>query len=383
MPINMSGKIIFSSQQFAKMLKPLMMCINTSSVLPILDSVLIQCTKGVGTLTASDLETTVIRKFECEQRGEWTLSICVNARQLFGFLNKVEDQPIVMEYQPDKKSVVLNSDTITVRVPVENPDNYLKITEVSDENSFTLDYRDVFPDLKKALVFTSSDDLRPAMTGVYMHDGGEEGFKIVATDAHRLLHKQISPVLPACMKGKGFIIPKKSIRVAELALNHMLLDQVKFCFSDTPEMPTSLSMANDIVTVICRTIDATYPNYTSVLVKPETHFYLIRKQLNTFLSIALNYINRSMNQVTMAVTASSIKIVGEDVDYDMGVSYTVPVYNCNELDLAVTFSCNAKMLIDALRMTKDEYVKISTMKSPTKAFIIDDWIMQMPLLLNQ
>jgi DNA polymerase III sliding clamp (beta) subunit (PCNA family) len=180
------------------------------------------------------------------------------------------------------------------------------------------------------------------------------------------------------MKGKGFIIPKKTVRVAELALNSFLKDKVKFCFSDD-----SLSMATNNCTVICRTIDARYPGYMGVMVRPETHFYLIRKQLHTFLTIALNYINHSTYKVEMEVTADRIKIVGEDVDFDMGVSYNVPVYNCNKPLLNVSFACNAKMLIDALKMTKDEYVKIGTMESPTQAFIIDDWILQMPLLTNK
>ena len=52
-----------------------------------------------------------------------------------------------------------------------------------------------------AMVFTSHDDLRPAMTGIYF------GKEIVATDAHRMFFHPITPI------AVPFIIPYKAARL--------------------------------------------------------------------------------------------------------------------------------------------------------------------------
>lgn len=97
-----------------------------------------------------------------------------------------------------------------VKVTGEDPDNF-PITPLIDKDypeigSFN---EDDMVKLSNAIQFISTDDLRPAMTGIYL---GEDEFsktsKIVATDAHRMYFDDLSGVI-----SRSFILPGKAAKI--------------------------------------------------------------------------------------------------------------------------------------------------------------------------
>ncbi|MFX5705858.1 DNA polymerase III subunit beta, partial [Acinetobacter baumannii] len=61
----------------------------------------------------------------------------------------------------------------------------------------------------------SSDDLRPAMTGVFF-ELSKDGVQFVATDAHRLVRYKRTDA--SATKADSFIVPKKPLNLLKNAL---------------------------------------------------------------------------------------------------------------------------------------------------------------------
>ena len=92
----------------------------------------------------------------------------------------------------------------------ENPDNFPKEPVADDTSSFTVPPSALVTAINKTLFAVSTDDLRPAMTGVFF-EMDKKGLQFVATDAHRLVRYKRSEV--SCPKTDSMIVPKKPLNL--------------------------------------------------------------------------------------------------------------------------------------------------------------------------
>lgn len=370
-----SYKVIVNPKALLKTMKPFGKVINSTTVLPILESVVFSIKENKATITGTDLETYMIAEHDVEHEKGISFIFTVEFKKIIGFLADCEIGPVVIEYTPSANMLYIKQEDFRLRLSSEDANNFPKTPELKKLHNMTMDTKEVLPIMKIALNFVSNDDLRPAMTGVYLHDSPQRGLTVVSTDAHRMYWKTISPKTPDTMKGAQIIIPSRSIAA--------MLECIK-----GKELTLSHGEGYSLVQsgeyqVYFRAIDARYPDYEVVMVAPETFFFLKRKQMLTFLKLAMHFVNRSTNQVEFIVDKASIATRGGDVDFDVEFSYKVPIYNSNNPDMRFSFAANAKFLMQALSVVKDEYVKIQTTMLETKAFLIDECLLVMPLMLNR
>lgn len=370
---NVSYKIIINPKDLLKTLAPFAKVINNSTVLPILESICVLVEDKKATFYATDLETCIIVEYDVEQPvGQAKFSFCVEYKMLLGFLKDCELAPVVIEYTPSAKMLYIKQEDFRLRLQTEEADGFPKMPVVEKKLCMTMDTKEVMPVMNTAVMFTSNDQLRPAMTGVYLHDSAQRGLTVAATDAHRLYWKSLSPKTPDTMKGVQVIIPSRSVRAMKECMKGetmtLLVGDHNGIFESGPYK------------LYFRHIDARYPDYEVVMVQTEVHFYLKRKQLATFLKLALHFVNKSTNQVSFVVKNDTIATKGGDVDFDIEFSYKVPIYNSNKADMSFEFAANAKFLMQAITIVKDDYIKIQTTMTNNKAFYIDECMLVMPLL---
>lgn len=176
--------------------------ISKNQVLPILESVLLTGKEAV----VSDLETTVSVPYEAP------VNACVPSNKFLDILDMM-DAPVMTQDPPtvfeDKElapnfGVTFQQGARKVKVLGDNPDNFPRNPMGTDavKPLGRLSEADMAK-LTTALCFVSNDDLRPAITGVYFHDG-----KIVATDAHRLYYDDLSEPV-----AREFILPPKAAKI--------------------------------------------------------------------------------------------------------------------------------------------------------------------------
>ena len=205
-------KFIVSSAQLLKQLQQISGVINANTVLPILEDFLFEIEKNKLTVTATDLET--VMKVHLDIEAKDSGKVCIPAKILMDSLKNIPEQPLT--FNIDKNfGVEITSDNGKYKVMGENPDNFPKDPAADDANNFTMTSAALVTAINKTLFAVSTDDLRPAMTGVFF-ELDPKGITCVATDAHRLVRYKRTDV--KCPKKDTFIVPKKPLTLLKGAL---------------------------------------------------------------------------------------------------------------------------------------------------------------------
>src|SRR6187402_1272034 len=209
---NCKMKFIVSSSALLKQLQHISGVINANTVLPILEDFLFEVEKNKLSVVATDLETVMRVQLDIEAKDSG--KVCIPARILMDSLKNLPDQPLT--FNIDKNfGIELTSDSGKYKVMGENPDNFPKEPAADDATSFTMTSTGLVTAINKTLFAVSTDDLRPAMTGVFF-ELAESGIQCVATDAHRLVKYKRTDVV--CPSKDSFIVPKKPLNLLKSAL---------------------------------------------------------------------------------------------------------------------------------------------------------------------
>ena len=186
-------KFIVSSTKLSSHLQGISRVISNKSTLPILDSFLFNLTGNTLTVTASDLETTLITSLELD-KAEGEGAVAISAKILLDTLREFPEQPLSFDINDDNLSMVIKSDTGSYNFIGQNGDEYPRIPDLSPEaNSLSIPVETINTGITKSIFATADDELRPVMNGIYF-DITTEGITMVATDAHKLVRFKTSAV---------------------------------------------------------------------------------------------------------------------------------------------------------------------------------------------
>ncbi len=369
-------KFIVSSSALLKQLQQISGVINANTVLPILEDFLFEIDKNKLTVTATDLET--VMKIHLDIEAKDTGRVCIPAKILMDSLKNIPEQPLT--FNIDKNyGVELTSDNGKYKVMGENPDNFPKEPAADDSNSFTMASTGLVTAINKTIFAVSSDDLRPAMTGVFF-ELDKTGISFVATDAHRLVKYTRTDV--SCPQKDTFIVPRKPLNLLKSALPDND-DELVVSYNTN-----HLFVKHGGTELVCRLIDARFPDYKVVI--PTDNPYILSVNRSDFqgaLRRVSVFSNKSTNQVALSISGNELQLASQDVDFSFEGNERMACTYDGE-DLAIAF--NAKFLIEMLNgaETADINIELST---ATKAGIIKPseqepnehlLMLVMPLMLN-
>ena len=176
-------KFIVSSSALLKQLTAINGVITTNPVVPILENFLFEIEEGQLTITASDLQTSMITSLEVEAKESG--SIAVPARILLETLKNLPEQPVTFSIDKETYSVEINSDNGRYKLAGENATDFPKVPSVTDGDRVDVSSDILGKAISNTIFATSNDELRPAMTGVYL-SLNDTNTTFVATDGHRL-----------------------------------------------------------------------------------------------------------------------------------------------------------------------------------------------------
>ena len=121
-------KFIVSSSELLSHLQSVSKAISGKSTIPILDSFLFELNKGELTITASDLESTLITKISLENI-EGTGKIALEAKRLLDILKEFPEQPLTFEIDSETLSTNILSDNGKFSVVGSPADEYHQFPE--------------------------------------------------------------------------------------------------------------------------------------------------------------------------------------------------------------------------------------------------------------
>ena len=371
-------KFIVNSSYLLKQLSQINGVITTNPVVPILENFLFEVNKTTLTVTASDLQTSMITEINVESKEKG--SIAVPARILLDTLKNLPDQPVTFSIDETSYAIEISSDNGRYKLAGENATDFPKVPGVSQDFSATISSQVLAHAINSTIFATSSDELRPAMTGVYVILG-EKNTTFVATDGHRLVRYRRSDVKSE--NGNAIILPRKALNLlkATLPLENM-------------DVSIDFNMSNAFfkfgnIRMICRLIDERFPDYENVIPGQNPIKMTINRAdfLGSLKRISI-YANKTTHQVRLKITGSELQVSAEDLDFSNEANERLSCEHEGE-DIEIGF--NARFLVEMLGNLGSEQVKLN-MSAPNKAGLVvpaekdkneDVLMLVMPVMLNQ
>lgn len=369
-------KFIVSSSILSKQLQQINGVINANTVLPILEDFLFEIKGKKINVTATDLETVMKVQMDVESKTDG--KVCIPHKVLTDYLKNIPDQPLT--FSVDKNFAIdITSDNGKYKIMGEDPNNFPKEPVGDDASSFTMKSGALVTAINKTLFATSTDDLRPAMTGVFF-ELTKKSLQFVSTDAHKLVKYKRTDVAGA--KDDSFIVPRKPLNLLKNSLPDND-DELSVSYN-----ANHLFVKHPNIELICRLIDARFPDYKVVI--PADNPYKLTVNRNDFQGALRRvgvFANKSTNQVALSISGSELQMAAQDVDFSFEGNERM---NCqfDGSDMQIAF--NAKFLIDMLNAveTTEIVIELSTSTragiiKPTEQSENEDLLMLvMPLMLN-
>ncbi len=369
-------KFSVSSSTLLKQLQIAGGAIGSNPVLPILEDFLFTIEGRQLTIAATDLETSIVTRLDVNADEDGR--VAVPAKILLDTLKELPAQPVTFSVNTDNYGIEITSSYGKYRLAGENGEDFPKIPIPDSVDTVKLSNNVLSAAIGKTLFATSNDELRPAMTGVFLQVDFNK-LTFVATDAHKLVKYNFNNV--SSEVATSFIIPKKALNL------------LKGAMASEGEATLSFNKANaffsfDNVDMVCRLIDARYPDYNAVIPVDNPNLLTIsRKDFQNSLKRIAIYANKTTNQVILNINDSDLTISAQDLDFSNEATEQMScTYNGDPL----TIGFNAKFLIEMLNVLESDEVKIE-LSTPTKAGILlptendegeDILMLVMPVMLS-
>lgn len=375
-------KFVVSSKALLQQLSAISGVIASNPVVPILENFLCEVDKGKLTITASDLQTSIMAELEVDANESG--SIAVPARILLDTLRNLPEQPVTFSIDQASYNIEIQSDNGHYRLSGENATDFPKIPVVEDGHSVQVPADVLASAVTNTIFATSTDELRPAMTGVFLNLNGSDS-TFVATDGHRLIrYKRTDAVRRAVASGSkaSLIVPRKSLNLLKAILP-----------SNSTPVTMQFNNANIFFQfsnykMICRLIDERYPDYENVIPKENNNQMVINRLdfLSSLKRIAI-YANKTTHQVRLKINGSQLDISAEDLDYSNEAKENLP---CEHEGGDIEIGFNARFLIEMLNNMDADEVTLK-LSAPNRAGLIvpkeendneEVLMLVMPVMLN-
>ena len=372
-------KFVASSTALLSHLQAISRVINSKNTMAILDNFLFKLSGSTLTLTASDLEITMITSMEvADVEGEG--SVAVTAKLLLDTLREFSEQPLTFDIDDENLALVISSDNGTYNFIGQKGDEYPRVPTLSDNtNEFTMDAAILNDGIQTTFFATADDELRPVMNGIFF-DITEEHATIVATDAHKLVRFQTET--PAGVSNIAFILAKKAASL----LKNILPKETGDVAISFDEKNICFKLQN--YTLFARQIEGRYPNYSGVI-PPNNPVKVIADRvtlLNAVKRVSV-FSNQGTSLVKLHIADNQINISAQDIDFSISAEETIA---CQFEGEKIEIGFKSSFLVDILNNLSSNEVVIE-LSEPSRAGIFLPFdqaenenvlMLLMPMLLN-
>jgi DNA polymerase-3 subunit beta len=308
--------------------------------------------------------------------------IAIPAKILIDTLKTFPEQPLTFSIDEKTLGIEISSDYGKYKLTGFDGNEFPKLPVSDGTSTLTIPAAILLEAISKTLFATSSDELRPVMTGVFCQLS-KENLTFVATDAHKLVR-----YIRTDAKSKSeaaFILPKKPLTLLKNILTGQSDGDVKINFNNTNAF---FEFGN--VSLICRLIDGRYPNYEAVIPHDNPNVLTIDRAsfLNSVRRVSL-YGSKSTYQIRLEITGSELHISAEDPDFSNEAKERLSCQYTGE-DMDIGF--NSRFLIEILSNLESDEINLH-MSTPNRAGIIipssneenkneDLMMLVMPVMIN-
>ena len=374
-------KFVVSSTELLSHLAALSRVISSKSTMPILDNFLFQLSESALTITASDLESTLITSLELDNiEGEG--SIAVPAKLFIDTLKEFPEQPLTFQIDGGSYTVEIFSDNGKYSITGQNADDFPELPRLNEESTSTINVSHVAlrKGIEKTLFATADDELRPVMNGIFI-ELTPDYMSFVASDAHKLVRYRRTDAKADFES--SFILPKKPAGLLKNLLPKEEFD-VKIEFDEKNAHFTLSSYK-----LICRLVEGNYPSYNSVIPTKNPNVMVIDRLnfFNTVKRVSV-FSNQASNLIKLTINDNQLVVSAQDIDFSISaVERLACEYEGDEMEIGFKSTFLQEILTNI--STGDVQVEMS---DPTRAGLLlpadsgddseDMLMLLMPMMIN-
>lgn len=369
--------ITFSKSELLSRLQSVSKIISPKNTLPIMDNILLDIREGKVKISAADHSGRINTSIEGILIDN-DVSICVEPKLLIEALKTLPEQPITIAID-EKLAVTVKYKGGKFELAGLSPQEFPKEKDVANATRISIPSKVLLNGIEKTIFCSSTDDLRPIMTSVYL-DIVEGQISFVASDGHKLallelrdesMTEQISFALPLKIATilKGLIKP--SDELINIFVNN-----------------NSVRLEYGSESIIATLQEGNYPNYRSVLPQNNDKILSIGKaDLNGAIKRVSVFANQASSLVKLELSKDLIKLSAQDIDFSTAADETVA---CGYTGTAMAIGFKGHLLTELISAIPSSDLQMSFF-DPSRATLItpvDDktedklTYLLMPMMLN-
>ncbi|CDS96973.1 DNA polymerase III subunit beta [compost metagenome] len=370
-------RFIVSTSILLKQLQAINGASSSSTVLPILENFLFEIKDNTLTISATDLQTSMVTSLQIEAKEEG--KVAMPSKILIETLKTLPDQPVAFFVDNNTLAIEISAGDGKYKLSGENPEDFPKIPVIDNAHTVNMPAPILAEAISKTIFAVSNDELRPAMSGVLVQLG-DKAITFVSTDAHKLVRYRRSDI--GVEKPASLILPKKALSLLKSSLPSEDIN-VSIEYNSTNAF---FSFGN--INLICRLIDERYPDYEAVIPQVNPNKLTVDRLLflNTLRRVVI-FANKTTHQVRLKISGSELNISAEDLDFSNEAHERLGCQFEGE-DMEIGF--NAKFLVEMLNNLASEEVVIEMSTANRAGLLIpavaeeneDILMLVMPVMLN-
>ena len=373
-------KFVVSSTELLKHLNAISRVISSKNTLPILDNFLFRLEGKALSITASDLETTLITTMELDHSENDGL-VALPAKILLETLKEFPEQPLSFQLDADTMGMSILSANGKFAIPGQNGEEFPNQPTLNPEHyTINVPHDVMLNGINKTLFATADDELRPVMNGINIEISPVE-MTFVASDAHKLVRYKRTDAKSD--NEASFILPKKPASLLKNLLPKEDFDVVlEFDEKNAIFQLTGFRM-------VCRLVEGRYPAYNSVIpVNNPNKLVIDRVEFYNTLRRVSVFANQASNLVRLKLTASELIVSAQDIDFAISA---VEKIKCDFDGQEMEIGFKSTFLIEILSNLTSTDVKMM-LSDPSRAGLLlpaeqefeheDVLMLLMPMMIN-
>ncbi len=374
-------KFVVSSTELLSHLNAISKVISSKNTLPILDNYLFQLEDNRLTITASDLESTLITSLELDNT-EGNGDVAIPAKLLNDTLKEFPEQPLTFQINGETSAIDIYSENGKFSIVGQNGEDFPSLPELKEEAAATIEvnHNVLQNGIAKTLFATADDELRPVMNGIFIELGNDD-LTFVASDAHKLVRYRRSDAKAEVES--SFILPKKPAALLRNLLPKEEFD-VKLQFDDKNAFFTLSNYK-----LICRLVEGNYPSYNSVIPSNNSNKMTVdRLELYNTIKRVSVFANQASNLVKLHIDDNQLVVSAQDVDFSISA---VERLKCQYEGDEIEIGFKSTFLIEILANLASSDVRVE-LSDPTRAGLLlpaekdfedeDVLMLLMPMMIN-
>lgn len=345
-----------------------------SKMMPILDCIKIDVLQDSVVITSSNMEHTISVSTECEHFTE-EFSFCVNGQNMIRAVSSISDEEVIIEVSDE--SVEIHHSTGVITFPIYRSEEFPSVNKDDEICSFSVSPTTLAYIVATSKDFTSNDELRPAMQGLYLEiDAERNSIEYCATDSHILVSEKLDGCVSASSSDK-FIVKNNALP--------LILDICRTKSDVTfKTYENNVVIYNENVELTAMKVEGRYPQFKNIINMLDGNDKVVKVDKHE-LKNALDRVSICCNSTKLIrfdVEKYETKVRAEDIDFSKKSMETLKTDSVFDMSFGISYNNAIKCIGN---IGGDMSIKLS---APNKAIVFHDSkhdnrsMLAMPVMLN-